>query len=89
MVIIYKFVELQSSMLRAKFQDPLTSVSEEDVLSFFYHIWAWRQSCKYDPDHFPPPHVGYTYKLALNGQTVLEKKICLVYICRDRQPSGF
>ena len=43
-VIIYiNFVELDSPMLHAKFQDRRASVSgEERFFKGFYHIWAWR-----------------------------------------------
>ena len=56
MVIYINFVELESPMLHAKFQDHRTSSSGED----FYHIWACRPSWSCDLDHlckfsFPLP----------------------------------
>ena len=58
-VTIHKknFVELESPMLHAKFQDHRTSGSREEG---FYHIWAWRPSWSCDMDHlyklwFPLP----------------------------------
>ena len=39
-------------MLHAKFQDHRTSGSgEEDVLKFFFHIWALQPSWSCDLDH--------------------------------------
>ena len=60
-VIIYiNFVELESPMLRAKFQDNWTSGSREEDFKGFYHIWAWRPFWSCDLDHlhklsFPLP----------------------------------
>ena len=45
MVIIYiYFVELESPMLHAKFQDQSTSGSGEEDFESVYYIWAWRPS---------------------------------------------
>ena len=53
MVSIYiNFVELESPMLHAKFQDHRTSGSgEEDFYLGFYHIWAWRPAWSCDQHH--------------------------------------
>ena len=40
-IIYINFVELESPMLHAKFQDHRTSGSGKED---FYHIWAWRPS---------------------------------------------
>ena len=51
-VIIYiNFVELESPMLRANFQDHRTSGSEKKIFKSFYHIWAWWPSWSCDLYH--------------------------------------
>ena len=61
MVIIYiNFVQLESPMLCAKFQDHRTSGSEKKIFKSFYHIWAWWPSWSCDLYHlyklsFPLP----------------------------------
>ena len=55
------FVELESPMIHAKFQDHRTSGSgEKKIFKGFYRIWAWRPSWSCDLDHlnklsFPLP----------------------------------
>ena len=43
-IIYINFVELESPIFRAKFQDHRTSGSGEGDFIGFYHIWAWRLS---------------------------------------------
>ena len=51
-VIIYiNFVELESPMLHAKFQDYRMSGSGEEDFKGFYHIWAWWPSWSCDLYH--------------------------------------
>ena len=44
------FVELESTILNAKFQDHRTSGAREEYFKGFYHIWAWRPSWSCDLD---------------------------------------
>ena len=52
------FVELESMMLHAKFQDQRTSWYGEEDFKAFNHMWAWRPSWSCDLDHL--------YKLLLS-----------------------
>ena len=53
MVTIHiNFVELDSPMLHAKFQDHRASGSGEEDFKGFYHIWAWRPSWSCDLGRF-------------------------------------
>ena len=58
------FVELESHMLHAKFQDHRTSGSGEEDFKGFSHVWAWWPSWSWDLDHliikktFVPPSQG-------------------------------
>ena len=63
---LYIFVEPQSSLLHAKFQDHHTSGSGEEDFKGFYHLWAQQPSWSCDLDHLqkktplvPTFHGGY------------------------------
>ena len=69
-VIIYiHFVELEFSMLLAKFQNNRFLVLEKKILKVFYHIWAWRPSYSCDLD--------YLYKILFPLPTEAPHKIWL------------
>ena len=50
-IIYINFVELESLMLHAKFQDHMTSCSGGEFFKGFKNIWAWRTSWSCDLDH--------------------------------------
>ena len=57
-------------MLHAKFQDSRSLGAGEDILKFFYHIWAGRSSWSCDLDYFGyigPPFlpIDASYKIWL------------------------
>ena len=59
------FVEIESTMLSAKFQDHRTSNHIEDFKGF-YHKWAWRPSWSCDLDHL------YTFSFPLSKEATHE-----------------
>ena len=59
-IMFINFVELESPMIHAKFQDQWTSGLEKKIFKGFYHIWAWRPSWLCELNHlhklsFPLP----------------------------------
>ena len=98
-VIIYiSFVELESPIRLAKFQDQRTSGSgEQEDFRGFYDIWAWRPSWSCDPYHlhklsFPLPKEDSheIWHLLANWLQRRYLKIMVIYMYtaqdRDRQP---
>ena len=47
----YKFVDIESMLLHAKFHDHQTSGLKKTIFKGYYHIWEWRPSWSCDLDH--------------------------------------